>query len=137
MKVEILDLHGYTLDLALEKAELNMAWAFKHDVSVLVFNHGKGYHSQRDFSIIKSELRKKLKLSISIKDAGYLVINGESDHPISLSYDAGHTLLVKKGLENQYIGSKTQKEKNEAIYSSEGRKKRKDEKKLRQQKKKR
>ncbi|SHG72036.1 Smr domain-containing protein [Thermosyntropha lipolytica DSM 11003] len=125
MRVEKVDLHGLSLAEALEKVEKNLNWCIKHGVAVIDIVHGKGYHSSRNFSVIKKEVRKSLKENELIKNSGYTVIYGESDLPIALTFDEGHTLIVARGLENEYIGGRKQIEKNLAIYSKEGKKQRK------------
>lgn len=125
MRVETVDLHGLSLNEALEKVEKNLSWCIKHNVAVIDIIHGKGHHSSRNFSVIKKEIRKSLKENPVIKDNGYTVIYGESDLPIALTFDEGHTLIVAKGLENEYIGGRRQVEKNLAVFSKEGRQKRK------------
>ncbi|NLB87667.1 MAG: hypothetical protein GX790_00325 [Syntrophomonadaceae bacterium] len=53
---------------------------------------------------------------------------------MALTFDEGHTLVVQKGYEKQYIGGKKQIEKNFRIYSEEGKKNRKMAKKMRAEK---
>ncbi|NLJ71441.1 MAG: hypothetical protein GX333_00330 [Syntrophomonadaceae bacterium] len=125
MKIESLNLHGISLEEALQKLETNLNWCIKHSVEVLDINHGKGLHSNRNFSVIKSEVRKLLKSNHLIKENNYIIVWGESNLPIALTYDEGHTLIVKKGIENSYIGGKKQIEKNYRIFSDEGKKQRK------------
>lgn len=134
MKVESLNLHGISLDEAIHKTEINLKWCIKNNVQVLDINHGKGFHSSRGFSVIKQEIRKMLKDNALLKEAGYIVIPGESDLPVALTFDEGHTLVVQKGCEKQYIGGKKQIEKNIHIYSEEGKKSRKMAKKIRAEK---
>lgn len=134
MKIESLDLHGLNLQEALEKAEKNLNWCIKNNVAVLDIIHGKGYHSSRSFSVIKKEIRKSLKENPLIKDNGYRVIYGESDLPIALTFDEGHTLIVARGLENEYIGGHKEVEKNLAVFSKEGKQKRKTAKEINAQK---
>lgn len=135
VKIESLNLHGLNLEEAIQKTATNIRWCIKHQVEVLDINHGKGLHSNRNFSVIKSEIRKLVKDSDYIKDAGYIVILGESNLPVALTYDEGHTLIVKKGLEKLYIGGKKEIEKNRRIYSAEGKKVRKMAKSLNNRKK--
>ncbi len=125
MKLESLNLHGLGLEEALEKLEINLKWCVKHQVEILDINHGKGFHSNRNFSVIKSEVRKLLKNSVFLKDNNYVIVLGESNLPIALTFDAGHTLVVKRGLEKSYLGGKKQIEKNLRIFSGEGKKQRK------------
>ncbi len=125
MKVETLNLHGHSLDEAISKLEVNLKWCIKHQVDVLDINHGKGLHSNRNFPVIKSEVRKLLENNTFIKNADYVIVLGESNLPIALTYDTGHTLVVRKGLEKSYIGGKKEVERNLRIYSKEGKKKRK------------
>lgn len=125
MKIETLDLHGLSLDEAIKKTRLNIEWSIDHGVSVLVINHGKGHHSNRNFSVIKKEIREMLKEDQSIKENGYKVIFGESNFPIALAYNEGQTLLVIKGEENKYLGGKVEQERNKQIYSDEAKKQRK------------
>ena len=66
-----------------------------------------------------------------LRENGYRVIYGESDLPIALTYDEGHTLVVARTKELEYIGGRTQQEKNHLIFSDEGKKKRKQDKKQR------
>ena len=65
---------------------------------VLDINHGKGFHSSRGFSVIKQEIRKMLKDNALLKEAGYIVIPGESDLPVALTFDEGHTFSCTKRL---------------------------------------
>lgn len=134
MKIETVDLHGLRLPEALEKVEKNLDWCLKNNVAVIDIIHGKGYHSSRNFSVIKKEIRKLLKENPRLKDEGYAVIYGESDLPIALAFDEGHTLIVARGLENEYIGGRKEVEKNLAVFSKEGKQKRKIAKEIRAQK---
>jgi len=128
MKVESLNLHGLSLDEALQKTRQNLNWCLQHGVDMLDLNHGKGHHSNRNFSVLKQEIRKMLKREASIKDHGYKIIYGESYLPIALTYDEGHTLIVARGKEKEYIGGNKQQKKTREIFSAEGRKKRKNQK---------
>jgi hypothetical protein len=128
VKLERVDLHGLSLDEAMEKARINLNWCISNGVEVLDIIHGKGYHSNRNFSVIKKEIRKYLNEDFVLKEAGYRVIPGESDFPVALTFDEGHTLVVLRGREKEYIGGKKQQEKNRLIYSNEGRRQRKEEK---------
>jgi hypothetical protein len=128
VKLERVDLHGLSLDEAMEKARINLNWCISNGVEVLDIIHGKGYHSNRNFSVIKKEIRKYLNENFVLKEAGYRVIPGESDFPVALTFDEGHTLVVLRGREKEYIGGKKQHEKNRLIYSNEGRRQRKEEK---------
>ncbi|HZK43519.1 MAG TPA: Smr/MutS family protein [Syntrophomonadaceae bacterium] len=125
MKIEALNLHGLSLDEALEKTKINIKWCIKHHVEVLDINHGKGFHSERGFSVIKQEVRRLLKEDPFIKDSGYIVVPGESNLPIALTFDEGHTLIVYKGCEKKNIGGKKQFEKDYEIFSEEGKRQRK------------
>ena len=125
MKVEVLNLHGLNLNEAREKTLQNIDWAIKHGVDVLVINHGKGHHSSSGFSVIKTEIRKILKEDNSLRENGYRVIYGESDLPIALTYNEGNTLIVARGMESFYIGGRVQQEKNQRIFSEEGKRDRK------------
>ncbi len=125
MKVETVELHGLNLAEALTKTQKNIDWAMKHGVAVLVLNHGKGRHSERGISILKTELRKMLTENAALKEAGYRIIFGESNQPIALTYNEGQTLIVEKGLEKQYLGDTEQQKKNQQIYSDEAKKVRK------------
>lgn len=129
MKIEELDLHGLNLKEAIEKSQKNIEWTINHGVDVLVLNHGKGHHSSSGFSVIKKEIRKILKENKSLKEAGYRIIYGESNLPVALTFNEGQTLVVARGLENEYIGGKKQQEKNKQIYSEEAKKRRKQQKK--------
>lgn len=125
LRSEHLDLHGLNLAEAMEKLQKSLTWSISHEVEVLDINHGKGHHSNRNFSVIKSEIRKILKESTIIPDNGYKVIYGESSFPVALTFDEGHTLIVRRGCENKYLGDSKQTAKYMEIYSDEGRKKRK------------
>ena len=131
MKVENLNLHGLNLQEAKEKTRQNVAWLFQHGVDLLVINHGKGLHSSNNFAVLKSEIRKFLKEELLLNNAEYLVIYGESDLPIALTYNEGNTLIVARGLETQWLGGKTQQEKNQRVFSEDGKKARKNSKSLR------
>ena len=136
MKLEKVDLHSLSLDEALEKARINLNWCIKNGVEVLDIIHGKGYHSSRNFSVIKKEIRKYLNENASLKEAGYRVVPGESNLPVALTFDEGHTLVVMKGWEKEYMGGRKQQDKSRLIYSDEGRKRRKEQKSLNAQKRK-
>ncbi len=136
MKIEKIDLHGLALEEALEKTRGNLNWCLRNEIDVLDIIHGKGHHSSRNFSVIKKEIRKMLDDSTAIAENAYKIVPGESELPIALTYDEGHTLVVKRGLERQYIGGKKQQEKNQLIYSSEGKKQRKEQKTINAQKRK-
>ncbi len=97
----------------------------EHEVDVLDINHGKGYHSENRFSVIKAEIRKFLRQEESLQEYGYKVVYGESNLPVALSFDEGHTLVVARGKEKEYLGGKKQQEKNRQLYSDEARKERK------------
>lgn len=125
MKVESLNLHNLGLVEALEKARSNLLWCIEHEVDLIDFNHGKGLHSQRGIGVIKQELRRFLKDNENLRSSGYRVVPGESDMPIALGFDEGHTLVVKRGLEQEYADGQKQRYKKEEIYSPEGRQKRK------------
>lgn len=130
MKIQSVNLHGLGVEEALEAAVKNLDYCLKHGVDVIDLNHGKGYHSSRNFSVIKQEIRKMLK-NYPLRDYGYRVIYGESDWPVALTYDEGHTLVVAQGKEKEYIGGRIQQEKNHLVFSDEGKKKRKQDKKQR------
>lgn len=125
MKVETLDLHGLNVNEAREKTRQNVQWAINHGVDVLVINHGKGHHSSTGFSVLKTEIRKMLKEDPILKESGYRVVFGESEQPIALTYNEGNTLVVARGMESQFLGSRTQQEKNQRIFSEEARRERK------------
>jgi hypothetical protein len=137
MKIETVDLHNLSLSDALAKAEKNLIWSIEHQVQVIDFIHGKGLHSDRRFSVIKQELRRYLKDNAQLKDAGYRVVPGESDLPIALSFDEGHTLVVKRGLEKEYLGGQRQQQKNQLLFSQQGRQVRKNAKAINSAKRKR
>lgn len=122
MKVETLNLHGLNAVEARDKTRLNIDWAIKHNVDVLVINHGKGLHSSGGFAILKSDIRKMLKEEEStLRENGYIVVYGESNQPIALTYDEGNTLIVTRGLQSEFIGGNSQQERNRNIFSEEGR----------------
>ncbi|PKM76549.1 MAG: hypothetical protein CVU90_12055 [Firmicutes bacterium HGW-Firmicutes-15] len=125
MKTETLNLHGLNLNEAREKTRQNIDWAIKHGVDVLVLNHGKGHHSSGGFGVIKADIRKMLKENTFLRDSGYRVVYGESNLAIALRYDEGNTLIVARGLESEYIGGQAQNEKNQRIFSEEGKQDRK------------
>lgn len=125
MKVESLNLHNLSLAEALEKASINLLWCIEHGVDLIDFNHGKGLHSQRGIGVIKQELRRFLKDNENLRSSGYRVIPGESDLPVALGFDEGHTLVIKRGLEQESADGRKQRNKKEEIYSPEGRQKRK------------
>ncbi len=120
MKIEFVDLHGLNIEEARQKAELNIKWCIEHQVEILDIIHGKGHHSNRNFSVIKQEIRRFVKDSPFIKESGYIVIPGESNLPIALTFDEGHTLIVQKGCEKNHIGGQKQIEKNLKVFSAEG-----------------
>ncbi|MDD3853266.1 MAG: Smr/MutS family protein [Syntrophomonadaceae bacterium] len=137
MKIERLDLHGHNLQEAKQKLENSLTWCLEHQVDMLDINHGKGHHSERGFSVIKSEVRQSLKQCPLIKKHSYSVVPGESNLPIALPFDEGHTLVVKKGLENIFPGDRRQQAKYEAVFSKEGRQQRKQDKQIRADQRKR
>ncbi len=141
MKVEQLDLHGFSLTEAMNKFRNSLEWCVKNQTAALVINHGKGFHSERGLSVIKQELRRILKedpaTTSLLKEHGYKVIFGESDYPVALSFNAGQTLIVIRGMEKEHLGGTRQQEKHQQIFSDEGQQKRRAEKKSRQQKDKR
>ncbi|MGR6835483.1 Smr/MutS family protein [Syntrophomonas erecta] len=134
MKIEKIDLHGLNLEEARLRLEKNLAWCMKNQVDVLDINHGKGHHSERGFSVIKKEVRNTLQSHSKLKEMGYRIVYGESSLPVALTYDEGHTLVVKKGQENKYLGGSHQQQKNWEVFSDEARRKRKQDKKIRAQK---
>jgi hypothetical protein len=123
--MESLNLHGLGLNEALAKTRQSLTWCIDHGVDILDINHGKGHHSERSFSIIKTEVRKLLKTLPEIKESGYKVVYGESNFPVCLTFDAGHTLVMVKGLEKQPLGGIKVQEKNRQVYSEESRRERK------------
>jgi len=125
VKAEQINLHGLNVEEAMEKTRKNLQWCMNHGVDVLDINHGKGHHSDRGFSVIKMELRKMLREEECLKENGYKVVYGESDLPVALSFDEGHTLVVVAGKEKEYLGGRRQQEKNHQLYSDEARKNRK------------
>ena len=125
MKVENLNLHGLSLAESMEKVQTCLDWCLEKDVEVLTINHGKGRHAERGFSVLKQEVRKYLKNDLRLKENDYLIIMGESDYPIALSFDGGLTLMVKKSLVNSYIGGQKQQQKNQAVFSDDAKKHRK------------
>ena len=130
VKIETLDLHGLNAAEAREKTNKNIRWAIDHGVDVLVINHGKGHHSS-GFAVLKSEIRKMLKEDPSIRENGYLIVFGESDQPVALSYNEGNTLVVARGMESQFIGGRAQQERNQRIFSEDSRQERKSHKRRR------
>lgn len=125
MRIETVDLHNLGLSEAMAKAEKNLLWCLEHQVEVIDFIHGKGLHSERRFSVIKQELRRYLKSHNLLNDSGYRIVPGESDLPIALGFDEGHTLVVMRGLEKEYLGGQRQQKKNQLLFSEEGRQMRK------------
>lgn len=137
MRLEKIDLHNLTRDEAWHKAATNIAWCIDHDVDIIDIIHGKGHHSQYNFSVIKQEIRQRLKNDDNLQKLGYRVIYGESDFPIALTFDEGHTLIVALGSENNYIGGAKAQTRNQMIYSAEGKKIRKEQKNRNAEKRKR
>lgn len=123
--MEILDLHGRSLAEARDKIRKSLDWCLNNGVDILDINHGKGHHSDRNFPVLKTEVRKLLKSLPEIKDSGYKVVYGETDLPVCLTFDAGHTLVLQRGLEKCYIGDQRQQEKNKQIFSTRARQARK------------
>lgn len=128
MKVEKIDLHNLSLEEALRKVEINLHWCIDNGVDVIDIIHGKGHHSNFNFSVIKKEVRQILKNDMSLRESGYRVILGESNSPVALAYDEGHTLIVIKGGENNYIGGAKEQQKNRIVFSEEGKRIRKEQK---------
>ena len=131
VKTETLDLHGLALDEALIKSQNNLRWCLEHGVDVLDINHGKGLHSERSFSVIKKEIRHWLKNESLLAEYGYMLVYGESNLPVALSYDDGHTLIVARGKEHNHIGGRKQQARQEILFSPEGKKERRMQKKNR------
>ncbi len=125
MRVQSLNLHGLSLEEAQQKTRQNLSWCMQNGVDVLDLNHGKGYHSSRNFSVLKQELRRMLKSEPSLKEFGYKVVYGESNLPVALAYDEGHTLIVARGKEKEYIGGRKEQEKKQRVFSPEGQQERK------------
>lgn len=125
MKIETIDLHNLNLEEALRKVEMNLQWCIDHNVDVIDIIHGKGRHSQQNFSVIKQEVRRKLKNESRWGEQGYKIIPGESNYPVALTFDEGHTLIVYRGKESDYIGGAKTRQKNKIVYSEEGKKMRK------------
>ena len=136
MKIETVELHGLDLVSAMEKVEKNLGWCLKHGVEVIVFNHGKGHHSANGLSVIKQELRRRLKDHPLVQEYGYRVLYGEDDMPLTLTFNEGQTLVAAPGCAGEYIGGRAQQEKNQLIYSEEGKKARKQAKRQHAQKRK-
>lgn len=134
MRVETQDLHGITLEEAIQKTRQSINWCLRHGVDVLVLNHGKGHHSDRGFSVIKKQIRKILKEDEILRGTGYKVVYGESNLPIALTFNEGNTLIVARGKENEYLGGKNEQEKNKRVFSDESIKERKAQKKMRKTK---
>jgi hypothetical protein len=128
MRVETLDLHGLSVEEALSRTRQSLFWCLEHRVEVLDINHGKGHHSQRNFSVIKKEIRKMLREEEALQEYGYRVIAGEANFPVALTFDEGHTLVVARGVEHEYLGGSKQRQKNLEIYSKEARQARKQKK---------
>ncbi|MEN6389274.1 MAG: Smr/MutS family protein [Syntrophomonas sp.] len=137
MKVEQLNLHGLSLEEALQKTRQNLQWCMSNRVDVLDINHGKGFHSERRFSVLKQEVRRFLKEEAALGSNDYRLIYGESDFPVALAFDEGHTLVVAKGCENEFIGARSKQERNQRVFSEEGRIQRKAQKGIRKERKKR
>ena len=134
MKIEAVELHGLDLNSALEKAEKNLQWCLTHGVDVIVFNHGQGHHSSNGLSVIKQELRRALKSHPLVAEYDYKILYGENELPLTLTYNAGQTLVAAPGCAGQFIGSKVQQEKHQIIFSEDGKKMRKQAKLNRSQK---
>ncbi len=134
MKIENVELHGLNVERAFEKVEKNLTWCLAHGVDVIVFNHGQGHHSSNGLSVIKQELRRQLKDHPLVKEYGYRVLYGEMDLPLTLTYNAGQTLVAAPGCADQFIGGRVQQEKNQLIFSEDGKKLRKQAKRNRAQK---
>jgi len=128
MRIETLDLHGLSVEEALSKTRQSLFWCLEHRVEVLDINHGKGHHSQRNFSVLKKEIRKMLRDEKALGEYGYRVIAGEAKFPVALTFDEGHTLVVARGTEHDYLGDNKQRKKNLELYSEEARQVRKQKK---------
>ncbi len=61
MKLEKIDLHNLSREEAWRKVEININRCIDHGVDVIDIIHGKEHHSQYNFSVIKQEVRQKLK----------------------------------------------------------------------------
>ncbi len=69
-----------------------------------------------------------LKEDTSLKENGYMVVYGESNLPVALTYNEGNTLIVARGLESNYLGGQSQQKRNESIFSEEAKQDRKTQK---------
>ncbi len=120
MKKETLNLHGLSLEEALAKIKHSLDWGVDNDLKLLIIIHGKGHHSSRNFSVLKQEIRKYLKNEPLLKENGYILVLGESNQPIALTFDDGISLVVKKGFETSFLGDTSQQQRHQAIFSEEG-----------------
>lgn len=127
--MEKLELHGLNVEEALAKVSSQMKWLIDKGGDMLIINHGKGHHSEHGIGVVRQKVRAMLKEQGPVlRDNGYLVVYGESDYPVALEYDAGCTLIVRRGTEHEYLGGRQKAAKNQAIYSAESRDARKQQK---------
>lgn len=127
--MEKLDLHGLNVEEAIAKTKSQIDWLLQKGGNILIINHGKGYHSENRIGVVKQRVRALLKeMGPVLKEHGYLVVYGESDYSVALEYDAGCTLIVQRGMENDYLGGRQKVNRNQRVYSTEGRAQRKQQK---------
>ncbi|MGE5455013.1 MAG: Smr/MutS family protein [Methylocystaceae bacterium] len=127
--MEKIDLHGLGVEEAMAKVNNQIDWLLHKGGDILVINHGKGHHSDHGIGVLRQKIRVALKeMGPLLKQHGFFVVYGESEYPVALEYDAGCTLIVERGREQDYLGGRQQATRNQAVYSPEGREMRKQQK---------
>lgn len=127
----IIDLHGKTVEEAMSLVEQQIEWVVKHGEDYVVFNHGRGLHSQF-CAKIRSAIRGTYMDSEFLEENGYKMIRGEDPYEITTAFNDGNTLVVRKGREvYALVDNQRHIETNNRIYSLESKEERKNRKKNR------
>lgn len=127
MKYDEINLHCRSVQEAMEKVQSQLEWMLSHEeLQALVFIHGKGLHSAHGQSRIRTAVRKFFEEKSALLDEkGLRVIRGDEQFPITESFDEGVTLLVRKGREEEHlVNDSRQIERNQVVFTQEGKEKR-------------
>lgn len=95
MELREINLHGKTVEEAIDSVNGCLNGLLKHDQNGVVFIHGKGIHSGK-----RAKLRQIVRNMIvergDLEKAGYSVIRGEDSYAIADKYDEGSIIVVKR-----------------------------------------
>ncbi|MBQ6068796.1 MAG: Smr/MutS family protein [Bacteroidales bacterium] len=95
MELREINLHGKTVEEAIDSVNGCLNGLLKHDQNGVVFIHGKGIHSGK-----RAKLRQIVRNMIvergDLEKAGYAVIRGEDTYAIADKYDEGSIIVVKR-----------------------------------------